>query len=198
MLLVATLLGFVAMGGAMGGVAQAHSELVSTSPADGAVLDAPPTEVSFTYNEDLLPDFVKFVALDEQGATAELPVTSVEGPTAVVSWPETLPAGAWSIEYRVVSQDGHPINGAISFSYAGTSPSPATSSAVPTSAAPSPASTSAEPEPTPDLTSMMPSPSTSPAADTGDTNSGWIIAGIAVAVLAVIAVVGLVARSRSH
>ena len=130
--------------------ALAHSELVSSDPADGATLDAPPTTVSFTFNEALMPDFVRFVGTDPSGATGDLPVSSVEGPTATIDWPADAPAGEWRVNYRVVSQDGHPIEGGITFTYDGPSPSP--TGALPTSAAPtSAAPTSAAP------TSAMPS-----------------------------------------
>lgn len=174
----------------------AHSELVSSDPADGASLEAPPERVSFTFNEPLMPDFVVFVATDPAGATVDLPVSSVEGDTAAIDWPADAPAGEWMVSYRVVSQDGHPIEGGISFSYAESSSSPSPTSASPTSAAPTseaPApSTSAAP------TSAEPSPSTSPASDTTGTSSGWIIAGIALAAIAIVGViVALVARRRA-
>jgi len=181
-------------------VAQAHSELVSTDPADGAVLDAPPTTVSFTFNEALMPDFVRFIGTDPSGNTGDLPVSSVEGPTATIAWPPSAPGGEWTVSYRVVSQDGHPVEGGITFSYAAASPSPSPTSAspAPTSAEPTSAEpTSAAPTST-QPTSAQPSPSTSPAADTSGGTSGLLIAGIAVAVIAIAAVViALVARRRA-
>jgi methionine-rich copper-binding protein CopC len=168
--------------------ALAHSELVSTDPADGATLDAPPTTVSFTFNEALMPDFVRFVGTDPSGQTGDLPVTSVEGPTASIDWPAGAPAGEWTVSYRVVSQDGHPVEGGITFSYAAASTSPTPTSPAPTSTAPT--------SPTP--TSVAPSPSTSPAADTTGGGSGLLIAGLAVGVIVIVGVViALVARRRA-
>ena len=186
-LLAATLLGGAA---ALAPSAAAHSELVSSDPADGASLDAPPTTVSFTFNEPLLPDFVRFIATDPAGETGDLPVSAVEGPTATIDWPAGAPGGEWTVQYRVVSQDGHPIEGGITFTYAAASPtaSPSSPSPSPTSAAP----TSATP------TSAAPSPSTSPAADTSDGTSGVLIASLAVGAIVIIGVVvALVARRRT-
>ena len=186
-LLAATLLGGAA---ALAPSAAAHSELVSSDPADGASLDAPPTTVSFTFNEPLLPDFVRFIATDPAGQTGDLPVSAVEGPTATIDWPAGAPGGEWTVQYRVVSQDGHPIEGGITFTYAAASPtaSPSSPSPSPTSAAP----TSATP------TSAAPSPSTSPAADTSDGTSGVLIASLAVGAIVIIGVVvALVARRRT-
>lgn len=172
--------------------ALAHSELVSSDPADGATLDAPPQTVSFTFNEALMPDFVRFIGTDPSGATGDLPVSSVDGPTATIEWPAGAPGGEWRVNYRVVSQDGHPIEGGITFTYAAASPTASPTSAAPTSAAP----TSAAPTPAP--TSALPSPSTSPAADTSEGSSGLLIAGLAVGAIVIVGVViALVARRRA-
>ena len=183
--------GLLAIGSLLGAVAvapaaQAHAELVMSDPMDGAVLDARPARVTFTFNEPLMPDFVRFIGTDPAGATGDLPVSFVEGTSAGIDWPDAAPAGEWQVSYRVVSQDGHTVEGGITFSYAAPSPSP---TASPT-ASPTPSPTS----PTSDPTSMAPSeltpsPSVSPAADTGAPPTGWLIAGGALAVIAVVGVV---------
>lgn len=187
-LLVAGMLG---LGPLATPAALAHSELVSSDPADGATLDSPPTTVSFTFSEPLMPDFVRIIGTNPEGVTGDLPVSSVEGPTATVDWPAGAQGGTWQVSYRVVSQDGHPIEGGITFTYDGPSPSP--TGALPTSAAPtSTAPTSAAP------TSAAPSPSTSPAADLSGGPSGLLIAGLAVGAIVIVGVViALVARRRA-
>jgi len=174
--------------------AHAHSELASSVPENGAVLDAAPPEVILTFNEDLLPDFVSVVASGPQGDIGELPITAVEGPTATIAWPGQAPAGEWTVSYRVVSQDGHPVEGSVSFAYEAPSPSPASSSPSPTSAAPT---TSAPPPSSADPT-PAPSPEASPAADASSGISGGAIAAIAIALVIVVGVViALVARRRA-
>jgi hypothetical protein len=192
---VAGILAIAMLGGGIGlsPVAHAHSELVSSDPADGAQLDAPPTTVSFTFNEDLLPDFVRLIATNPAGVTGDLPISAVEGPTVTATWP-AAEGGTWTVNYRVVSQDGHPIEGGITFTYAG--PSPTSSGPLPTSASPTQstaAPTSAEP------TGATPSPSMSPAADANSGGlGGWVIAVIAIAVIAAVGVVlALVVRRRA-
>ncbi len=186
-------LAMLGMGAVLAPAAQAHSELVSSDPADGATLDAPPASVSFTFNEDLLPDFVRLIATSPAGVTGDLPLSSVQGPTVTADWPAPAEGGEWTVSYRVVSQDGHPIEGGITFSYAGTAPTssgPAPTSAAPTSSAP----TSAAPAPT----TAAPSPSVSPAADSSGGTSGLLIAGLAVGAIVIAAVViALVARRRT-
>jgi methionine-rich copper-binding protein CopC len=196
LLAVASLAGGIALAPA----AQAHSELISTDPADGAVLEAPPRQVSFTFNEPLMPDFVRFIGTDPAGQTGDLPVSFVDGATAGIVWPAEAPAGEWRVSYRVVSQDGHPIEGGITFTYTAPSPAPTSTSATPspTSATPtSPTPTSPSPT-TAAPTEATPSPEVSPAADTGGGSTGWVIAGIALAVIVVAGVVfALLARRRT-
>ncbi len=175
-----------------GGMAQAHSELVSSSPEDGQVLDAPPTEVTLTFNEELLPDFVNVVATNADGDVTDLVVSGINGPTAVVAWPPQAPGGEWQIDYRVVSPDGHPIDGSITFSYVAESPSP---TPTPSTPSPSPTTSSATPEPAP--TSAEPSPSAVPASESSGPSTGWIIAIVGVGALIGIVVVSLVARRRA-
>ena len=74
-----TLLAVLCGGVAWAGSASAHADLVSSSPQDGDVLDAPPTELVFTFNEPLLPDFVRFIATSPDGQTGDLIITGVDG-----------------------------------------------------------------------------------------------------------------------
>lgn len=197
-LIAAATLAVAMLGGGVGlaPAALAHSELVSTTPEDGATLDSPPTSVTFTFNEDLLPDFVRLIAKNPAGVTGDLPITSVEGPTVTADWP-AAEGGEWTVSYRVVSQDGHPVEGSITFAYEGAAPTssgPAPTSASPTTPAPTSASAT-----TPAPTSAEPSPSLTPAADTTSSGIGsWAIAGIAIVLIAVVGVVlALVMRRRT-
>jgi len=193
---------------------QAHSQLVSSDPEDGAELSRAPEEITLTFNEPLLPDFVRMIVTNPDGEIGDLIITTVDGPTAIATWPQNLVPGDWTVTYRVVSQDGHPIEGSIDFSYVESSPSPTSESPTPTptptsttatppdpTIAPEPTATSspAEESPTASPSDSIPSPEASPASDSSSSsNAGWIIAGVAVVVLAAIAIVGLVARSRTR
>ncbi len=109
----------------------AHTELLLSDPADGARLDAVPTEVLMTFSEDLLPDTVKVSIADGNGMVIRVLDLVVDGAYVTVSWPAGLTGPDYTVNYRVVSQDGHPVSGSIAF-VAG----PAPASAVP---APAPA-----------------------------------------------------------
>lgn len=100
------------LGGAVS--ARAHAELLESDPTDGATLDTMPASVTFTFNEAIDPNFAQAVFADESEIvrTAE-PV--VEGERLVVPVPPEMPGGEVEARYRVVSADGHPIAGQVTF-----------------------------------------------------------------------------------
>lgn len=101
--------------------AAGHAGLVSTSPEDGASLEVAPDEVVLTFSEELLTDLVEVSILDAQDnpvVVTEVPQTPPPGTDVKVPWPADLPPGEYSVAFRVVSADGHPVTGRISFSYA--------------------------------------------------------------------------------
>lgn len=94
--------------------------LTETFPADGAEATAL-SEIGLTANEELLDlgDGAGFVfsVTDADGNFYGDGCVVVDGSTA--SMPVALGgAGTYSVAYRVVSADGHPIEGAWSFTYA--------------------------------------------------------------------------------
>ena len=95
--------------------AAAHAELVSTTPANGAQLTRPPTEVQMTFTEsvNLLHDGIRLI--DGLGAVVATPDPTVERSTVIWPMPASLPEGTYIVTFRVVSADGHPISGAFSF-----------------------------------------------------------------------------------
>lgn len=96
--------------------AAAHNALLKTDPPDGARLAEAPKEISFTFNEDIEPDFAT-VTLAVDGRRAYELATRVEGPLVVATVPaQSTGSGdqTWAVAYRVVSGDGHPVGGALS------------------------------------------------------------------------------------
>ncbi len=104
--------------------AAGHASLTSSDPIDGAELSVAPEEVTLTFNEELLNELVEVSILDASGdlvMATEAEQTPPPGVTAVmVPWPADLPAGEYSVAFRVVSEDGHPVTGQVGFSYAET------------------------------------------------------------------------------
>jgi methionine-rich copper-binding protein CopC len=115
--------------------AAAHNSLKSSTPADGEQLTTAPTEVTLTFMQSADPRFVKVAVRGPGGASATAGGPTVTG--TVVHQPlGPLTSGKYTVEYRVVSQDGHPVSGALSFTLVLPEPSRAAASPAP-SASPS-------------------------------------------------------------
>lgn len=91
--------------------AQAHDTLLSSDPEDGASLETSPEEITLTYSADILEVSPLVRISDENGDELAEIVPTVEGPVATATLEEPLPAGTHTVQWRVVSSDGHPIEG---------------------------------------------------------------------------------------
>lgn len=112
--LLAVLLALAALVGA-GGAASAHDELVGTTPAEGTTIDVlPPTlELAFSSVPSGIGSQVQ--VLDEAGEDwADGPVEIVDR-TATQALRAGAPAGEYTVNWRVVSSDSHPIEGTFAF-----------------------------------------------------------------------------------
>ncbi len=92
----------------------AHASLLQTSPTDGTVLANSPETLTLRFNEPVSPTVFKVI--DPSGA--EIIPTSVEAlnETVTVKLGNRLPDGTSLLSYRIISADGHPVGGTISFS----------------------------------------------------------------------------------
>ncbi|MGB9377561.1 MAG: copper resistance CopC family protein, partial [Mycobacteriales bacterium] len=136
----------------------AHDSLVSSSPADGSTVTAAPTQVSLTFDEDAKAPSV-IVVSDPDGARVQRGQPQIAGKTVSTAVQATK-KGVYTVAFRVVSVDGHPVSGEIKFTYAGAGSVSGTSTA-----------------------------STAPAAghehhhQQGGVGNGWIVGGLAGAAL---------------
>ena len=112
-------IGGLALAFAVGAAARpalAHAELRASEPAEGAVLPAPPGRVSLSFTGPMRVTSLRL--FDEAGR--ELPLRR-EGERAAAaaevraSLPGPLPPGAYRLEYRGLSGDGHAGGGAVRF-----------------------------------------------------------------------------------
>jgi methionine-rich copper-binding protein CopC len=94
-------------------LASAHSQLVGSSPSDGAVLTTAPAQVTFTFNEEIIPDTATIAITDANGDVVSSTKVAPDGTTVSAVWPAGLQDGMYQVAYRIVSADGHPVTGAI-------------------------------------------------------------------------------------
>ncbi|KFG07409.1 copper-binding protein [Streptomyces scabiei] len=101
------------------GNASAHAALKGSDPADGSVLDVAPKDITlrFTESVSLLQDSIRVVDPENRAVDTGKPGRAGgRSDTASVTLPTGLDDGTYTIAWRVVSADSHPISGALLFS----------------------------------------------------------------------------------
>ncbi|MFF8261484.1 copper resistance CopC/CopD family protein [Streptomyces virginiae] len=101
------------------GSAFAHAGLTGSDPADSSVLKEAPRQVTLTFTESVTfsEDSVRVLSPENQRVNpAPAQYVDGRGNTARVQLSDALPQGTYTVAWRVVSADGHPISGAFVFS----------------------------------------------------------------------------------
>jgi copper transport protein len=101
--------------------ASAHAALIHTDPADGSVVATAPQRVVLTFSEGVLLSDDSLRVLDPHGTNVAVGTPGhADGPdsgsTATVPLRAGLADGTYTVAWRAVSQDSHPVTGAFTFS----------------------------------------------------------------------------------
>ncbi|MFJ8203675.1 copper resistance CopC family protein [Micromonospora chalcea] len=116
--------------------AAAHNSLQEATPARDARLTTAPTQVTLRFLQRLNPAFTTITLRDATDRQVPASAPAVDGATGTVTIEEPLANGTYTVAYRVVSRDGHPVQGSYRFTVADPAAPPA---AAPSPATPSPA-----------------------------------------------------------
>ena len=173
--------------------ASAHDELTGTMPKNGATVTSAPSSLELTFAEKPLAVGNQISVKAPDGSTSKA-TPKVDGST--VSAPFAGHGdGAYTVTWRVVSSDGHPISGSYTFTLKGGT---ASTGAPSTAASSSDGAASSSPRAT--ATTTFDSPAPSPAAEAhedADSSAAWsVIAAVAGVVVVVGIGVALMARRR--
>ena len=151
-----------------GAPAHAHNSLTSTSPARGAVLTTSPTEVLLTFDLPFIggQEANVVTVTNADGKRVDNNDSFMEANTLRATL-QDLPTGTYTVSFRIVSEDGHPVSH--SYQFGVTLPEPSASTSTPQKS-PTPRATphktqhssASEPSPSPSRTieSSRPTPST--------------------------------------
>jgi copper resistance protein C len=104
--------------------ASAHTDLVGGSPGPGEALRTPVTQLTLTFASDLLAEGSQVLVRDPRGVDRATGL-DVSGASATVPVEPLLEAGRYTVAFRAVAVDGHPITGSYRFTV-----SPAAASAA--------------------------------------------------------------------
>ena len=172
--------------------ASAHSALTSSTPADGAVVTEPLESVDLTFSEAPLAGLdagLRIQVTDASGADVARGDVTVSGTT--MRRAVDLDQGSYTVLWRYVSPDGHPIEGTLAFDYRA-------AAAVPTPSATGAPTPTASTAPTPSATATATGASDgAPSSSPGIAPGVWVALGAGTVLVAGAVVVLLLRRGRS-
>ncbi|GAA0508318.1 copper resistance protein C [Saccharopolyspora subtropica] len=115
MLAIAALALVALFGGA--GTALAHNVLVSSDPPEGAQLAVGPSEVRLTFDQPVRAGegYNTVTVVGPDGMYWTDGQVRVEGTSVIAPVRQLGPAGTYTIGYRILSNDGHPVPGKVTF-----------------------------------------------------------------------------------
>lgn len=98
--------------------AWAHAQLVSSEPAKEASLGKAPASVTLAFSERLNADFATIVVSDAAKRRIPASAPAVDAERGTVNLTQPLSNGTYTVAYRVVSVDGHTVQGSYAFTVA--------------------------------------------------------------------------------
>jgi methionine-rich copper-binding protein CopC len=93
----------------------AHNRLTSATPGENAQLDTVPAAVVLEFAEALNPTYTQIIVSDAAKARVAVSEPVVDGGKATLTFTGTPGDGVYTVAYRVVSKDGHPVQGSYAF-----------------------------------------------------------------------------------
>ncbi|MGT2462828.1 copper resistance CopC family protein [Sinomonas atrocyanea] len=165
----------------------AHDALEGSAPASGATVATAPAEVRLDFGETPLGVGAQVMVKDPAGTDVSDGAPEVVDRSVHQKLRAGVPAGAYTVVWRVVSSDSHPIEGTLTFTVAGGSTTPASGAAA-----------SAAPGTPPGIQASQPgTPQTAPPAPAAQAEPfPWMIAVFAVVAVGLLAALGVGARHR--
>lgn len=173
-LLVWALVGFGLLLGT--GTAFAHDVLTGSDPADHSSVAAGPSQVVLRFDLPVQESFSTVTVVGPNGNHFEAGASKVDGNSVSAPVAPLGPVGVYTVGYRIVSDDGHPLSGSISF----TLTKPGAGQGVPAGSAPG-----GQDNATPAAGSPAPSGSGSGSGSGGVPAWPWVLGGVVLLVAGV-------------
>lgn len=126
--------------------ASAHDALGGTVPVAGSTVTVAPTEVTLTFAESPMTQGLGLAVTGPDGSSVTTGTPTVRVNVVSQRLVALTRSGTYTVAYRVVSSDGHPVAGTYSFVLALPTGATATTAAVPSPSAPSTAPAPVEQE----------------------------------------------------
>ena len=156
--------------------ALAHDAVTGTSPADGSTVAAVPEKVEISMSNTPAVIGSQVLVLDESGADWAAGEVDVLDKIATQALKPGTPAGKYTVKWRLVSSDSHPVEGIFSFV--------ATAAGAGSGAGAGP------------MVSVAPQPATAAEPVQDDSAVPWSVIGLMVVLVGVVVAMVVVARRR--
>ncbi len=158
----------------------AHAAVTATDPEDGSTVATAPESVSATFSEILDGPSTEIAVTDPSGETLDVPDAAFEDDTFTQPMRYTEP-GEYTVAFRVISEDGHRVDGAVAFTVESIPEELLAEGAAPEeTGAPDGAETTGEAEATADEAT------TDAAADDEESSTGASLAMVLLGVLVIV------------
>lgn len=186
---VLALVASVAAAFATSAPAAAHNALVSADPADGSTVEVAPERVTLTFDDEVIELGSVIEVFGPGGSLVSAGDVQVDGAVATQELAGELPAGAYTIVWRITSADGHPVEGELGFTATnGVVPAAEETTApadepAPSDEAPSPPATSA-PAPAEQESTAPTDTTATPGDGSGVGRTALVVAGVLIAAAA--------------
>lgn len=93
----------------------AHSKLETSTPAADAKLTESVQEVSLSFNENIDENLSTLKIKNAQGESVEVAEVKINQNTMLGTLGAPLPSGSYTVEWKIVGGDGHPVDGTYAF-----------------------------------------------------------------------------------
>ncbi|MFC3883875.1 copper resistance CopC/CopD family protein [Bacillus songklensis] len=97
----------------------AHAYIVKSTPGENQTLSEPPSVVRIQFNEFIQPGFYSLAVMDASGNRVDLNNARINKENHAIleaGIKDNLPNGTYSMQWKIISSDGHPVQGMIPFS----------------------------------------------------------------------------------
>ncbi|MGW8825265.1 copper resistance protein CopC [Paenibacillus sp. BR1-192] len=173
----------------------AHSKLESSTPAADAKITESVKEVNLSFNENIDENLSTLKVKNAQGEEVEVSEVKVSQNTMAGTLAAPLPSGSYTVEWKIVGGDGHPVDGTYAFEVdapegeaapetsADTEETPADTGSTPDETATADDTAADNADPSTDTNQQA---ENTPANDTSEGNGStvWIVIIVIVAVVA--------------
>lgn len=175
----------------------AHTGLKSSNPENNQTVTEQPKEMTLEFNTDIEP-VSKFEVVDGAGTPYKVSDMKVNKSQMVGTMDEPLPNGVYTVNWKIIGQDGHPINGSFSFKVEispSETPSPSATETA-SASSPSPSASSSPEAQSPIASPQTEADSSGSASLAASSNASWIFLGLAAFVLVAFIAIAIVRRKK--